>query len=252
MAVFIGILAAYLKIPYLEAVIAMAISFLILKIGLVTAKDSILALMDVNPGRQVEERVVEAIKAVPGIEGFSDLRLRKAGPFVFGEVKLEVRKFINVQRAHEIADRAEALIKKKVTQVDSLTIHVEPFRSDFRHLVLPVKTKKGLNSPLSERFGRSPYFLFVNLKGTNVKGHYFLKNPYQARSVRAGLSAAKLIAKQKSEILITQEIGEISLHALRDNLVDVYQAQNKNARQVIEQFIKGELNQIEKATRKKD
>lgn len=252
MAVFLGILVAYFKIPYLEGIIAIVISFLILKIGLMTAKDSVLALMDVSPGHEVEEKVAKAIETVPGIEGFSNLRLRKAGPFVFGEVKLEVRKFVNVQRAHEIADLAEVLIKKKVAQIDSFTIHIEPFRSDFRHLVLPVKSKDSLNSLLSDNFGRTPYFLFVNLKGQKIKGHYFLRNPYKNRSVRAGLEASKLIAKQKSEILITKEIGEISFHALRDNLVDVYQAGGKTAKQIIDKFINGELNQLEKASRKKD
>jgi len=252
MAVFIGTLAAYFKIPYLENIITTVISFLILKIGLTTAKDSILALMDVSPGQEVEGKVIKAIETVPGIEGFSNLRLRKAGPFVFGEVKLEVRKFVNVQRAHEIADRAEALIKKKVSQVDSFTIHIEPFKSDFRHLVLPVKTKKGLSSFLSDHFARAPYYLFVNLKGQKIKGHYFLKNPYKRKPVRAGLSAAKLIAKQKSEILITREIGEISFHALRDNLIDVYQAEGRTAKRIIDKFINGELNQLRKASRKKD
>jgi cation diffusion facilitator family transporter len=252
MAVFIGILAAYFKIPYFEGIIAMVISFLILKIGLTTARDSISALMDVSPGHQVEKRVAKVIETVPGIEGFSNLRLRKAGPFVFGEVKLEVRKFVNVQRAHEIADRAEGLIKKKVSQIDSFTIHIEPFKSDFRHLVLPVKAKDGLNSLLSDYFGRAAYFMFVNLKGQKIKGHYFLKNPYKDKSIRAGLFVTKLIAKQKSEILITNEIGEISFHALRDNLTDVYQAKGKTASQMIRKFIKGELDQLEKASRKKD
>lgn len=250
MAVFVGILAAYFEVPYIEGIITIIISILILRIGLVTAKDSVLALMDVSPGPEVEKKTVDAIKTVPGIEGFSNLRLRKAGPFIFGEVKLEIRKFVNVQRAHEIADRAENLIKKKVNEIDSFSIHIEPFKSNFCHLVLPVNAKKGLSSSLSNKFGRAPYFLFVNLEGRKIKGYYFLKNPYKDKPVKAGLAVSKLIAKQKSEILITKEIGEISLHVLRDNLIDVYQAKNGTAKQIIDKFMNGELNQLEKATRK--
>jgi len=250
MAVFVGILAAYFEVPYIEGIITIIISILILRIGLVTAKDSVLALMDVSPGPEVEKKTVDAIKTVPGIEGFSNLRLRKAGPFIFGEVKLEIRKFVNVQRAHEIADRAENLIKKKVNEIDSFSIHIEPFKSNFCHLVLPVNAKKGLSSSLSNKFGRAPYFLFVNLEGRKIKGYYFLKNPYKDKPVKAGLAVSKLIAKQKSEILITKEIGEISLHVLRDNLIDVYQAKSGTAKQIIDKFMNGELNQLEKATRK--
>ena len=83
-------------------------------------------------------------------------------------------------------------------------------------------SKNDLNSLVSDHFGRSPYFLFVNLKKRKIVGHYFLKNPHKDKKVRAGLNASKLVVKQKSEVLITQEIGEISFHILRDNLVDVY------------------------------
>lgn len=250
-AVFVGILAAYYQIPYVEGVVTIAISLLILKIGLSAGKDSVFALMDVSPSKEIEEKVVEAIESVPGIEEFFDLRLRKAGPFIFGETKVGIRKFVDVKRAHEIADNVEVKIKEKVPQIDSFTVHIEPFKSDFRHLVIPVKEKKGLSSPLIDHFGRAPYFLFVNLRQRKIKGYYFLQNPYKERPVRAGLATSKLIVNQRSDILITKEIGEISFHTLRDNLVDVYQAKGKTAQEVIDYFIKGELSQLQKATRKK-
>jgi len=252
MAVFIGILAAYYKVPYVEGVITIAISLLILKVGLSAAKDSVLALMDVSPSREIEQRIVKAIEFVPGVEEFFDLRLRRSGLFIFGETKIGVRKFVDVGRAHEIADRIEKEIKRKVPQIDSFTIHVEPFKSDFHHLAIPVKAKRGLNSLLSNYFGRAPYFLFINLKGKMIKGYYFLKNPHKDKPIRAGLAVSKLIAKQKSEILVTREIGEISLHALRDNLVDVYQAEGEVAKEIIGHFVGGKLSQLRKATKKKD
>lgn len=250
-AVFVGILAAYYQIPYVEGVVTIAISLLILKIGLSAGKDSVFALMDVSPSKEIEEKVVKAIESVPGIEEFFDLRLRKAGPFVFGETKVGIRKFVDVKRAHEIADNVEIKIKEKVPQIDSFTVHIEPFKSKFRHLVIPVKEKKGLTSQLVDHFGRAPYFLFVNLKQKKIKGYYFFPNPYKEQPVRAGLAASKLIVKQRSDILITKEIGEISFHTLRDNLVDVYQTEGKTAQKVIDYFIKGELSQLQKATRKK-
>jgi len=252
MAVFIGILAAYCKFPYIEGAITIAISLLILKIGLTAFKDSAFALMDVSPSDEIEQKVVKAIELTPGVEEFFDLRLRRSGPFVFGETKIGVRKFIDVKHAHEIADRIEQEIKKKVPQIDSFTIHVEPFKSNFCHLVIPVEAKKGLDVLLSDYFGRAPYFLFVNLKGKEIKGFYFVENPYKEKTVRAGLAASKLIAKQKSEVLLTCEIGEVSFHVLRDNLIDVYQAEGQTAEKAIDQFIKDKLVQIKKATREKD
>lgn len=250
LAVFMGILAAYYRIPYLEGLITLAISFLILKIGLAAAKDSIFALMDVSPGKEVEEQIEKAVVSVPGVEESFDLRLRRAGPFIFGETKIGVRKSIDVQRAHEMANRIEEAVKKKVPQIDSFTIHIEPFKSDFQHLVIPVKGKKGLESLISEEFGRTAYFLFVNLKGRETKGYYFLENPYKDKKTKAGLAAAKLVDGQKSEILITKEIGEISFYALRENLFDIYQAKGKTAQEAISQYLEGKSESLSKPTRK--
>ena len=252
MAVFVGTLASYYRLLYIEGLITMAISFLILKIGLSAAKNSVFSLMDVSPSKEIEQRVARVIESASGVEEFFDLRLRKSGPFIFGETKIGIRRFVDVRRAHEIADKIEQKVKKRVSQIDSFIIHVEPFRSDFHHLVIPTETKKGFNSSLSNHFGRAPYFLFINLEGKKIKSHYFLKNPYKDRPIRAGLAASKLIAKQKSEILVTREIGEISFYTLRDNLIDVYQAEGKSVKEIIDRFIKGKLNQLEKASRKKD
>jgi len=236
LAVFLGTLAAIYKIPYIEGAIIFGISFLILKIGFEAAKNALFALMDVSPGEEIEKRVGGVIESVAGIEGFYDLRLRQAGPFIFGEVKVGIRKFVDVQRAHEIADNIERIIKQKVPQVDSFVIHVEPFQSDFRHLVIPVKSKDGLAAKISSRFARSSYFLFVNLKGNKIKGFYTLKNPYQSKKTKAGLAAAKLIAKQKSDVLIAQKVGEIAFHTLRSNLIDIHQTREKIAQDAVEEF----------------
>jgi len=252
LAVFVGILSAQFKVPYLEGVMTIAISLLILKIGLLAGKDSIFALMDISPSKEIEGKVAKAIQSVPGIEEFFDLRLRKAGPFIFGETKVGIRKFVDVKRAHEIVDKVEEAVKKKISQIDSFTVHIEPFKTDWQHLVIPVVDKRGLDSRVSERFGRSNYFLFFNLKGKEVKGFYFLENLYKERPVRAGLAAAKLIAEQKSDILVTFELGEISFHALRDHLVDIYQARGKTAKEVINYFIDGNLSQLKKPTKEKN
>jgi cation diffusion facilitator family transporter len=251
-AVLIGTLAAYYQIPYLEGIITMGISLLILEIGLSSGKEAVLSLMDVSPGEKTEKKVAKAIESAPGVEEFWDLKLRKSGPYVFGQVKVGVRKFIDVTRAHKVADKIEREVKKAAPNVDSLAVHIEPFRSDFCHLAIPVKNKKDLESALDNRFGRASYFLFVNLEKDEVKGFYFIDNKFKDKKIRAGLSAAKLIIQQKSEVLITNQVGEISFHALHDNLIDIYQAgQVKIAEEAIGLFLADKLNQLSKPTREK-
>jgi len=239
--VFISIFLSYRQIPYIEGLATILISLLILKVGLSSLKNSVLALMDVSPGREIEEKVEKAIESVEGIECFSDLKLRKSGPFVFGSAKVGVRKYLDVQRAHQLADKIEKEIKQKIPQINSFIVHIEPYISDYQHLVIPVKTEDQLKSPIYPKFARAPYFLFVNLKKNKIIGFYFLKNPYQKLKVKAGLSVAKMIIKQKSDTLITPQIGEIAMIALKNNLVDIYLAKEKNAEQAIKNYNQGKL-----------
>jgi len=227
MAVFLGTLSAFYHIPYLEGIVILIISFLIFQIGFSSAKQALLSLMDVSPGQDIENKVKKIIKAVAGVEDFFDLRLRKSGPFVYGQVKIAVRKSININQAHYLADQIETKIKIELPTIASFSIHVEPFNTDFYHLVIPVAKKQALASPVAKIFARAPYFLFVNLKAKKIKGFYFLKNPYQNQSSKAGLSVAKLIINQKSGILLTRQIGEIAHHSLQHYLIDIYQLQPK-------------------------
>jgi len=197
-AVFIGTLAAYFRIPYLEGVVILLISFLIAQIGFSSIKQALLSLMDVSPGQEVEDQVGHIIKTILGVEDFSDLKLRKTGPFVFGQVKIAIRKSVNVNQSHQIADKIEKSVKREIPTINLFDVHVEPFQTDFHHLVIPVENKDDLASKIAKRFAHAPYFLFVNLQADKIAGFYFLANPYKKQTIKAGLSVAKLVIKQKS------------------------------------------------------
>jgi len=250
--VFLGTLAAYYRIPYIEGIFTMGISLLILKIGLEAFKSAVFTLMDVSPGKEIEDRVGEIVGSIPGVEEFFDLRLREAGAFIFGETKVGIRKFVDVKRSHEIADLVEERVKRDIPQIDSFIVHVEPFTSDFRHLAIPIKENNGLDSSVSVEFSRAPYFLFVNIEGKNVKGHYVLDNPYKDEEIRVGLAVSRLLIGQKIGSLIVSEIGEVSFYALRENMVDVYQFSGNMAREGINSFINESLPKVEKPSIKTD
>jgi len=243
-AVFLGTLASWKSIPYVEAIVTIIISFLILEIGITSGKKALLILMDISPGEKFENKIIKTITSISGIEDFSNLKLRKSGPYIIGEVKVAVRKDLDVQQSHALTDKIENRLQKKVPQIDSFTIHVEPFKSKYRHLVIPVKDKNGLNSEISPKFGRSKYFLFVNLKKRKIKGYYFIENKYKKENSKTGLKAVKIINKQKSDTVLTKKIGEISFYALKDNLFDIYQTQSKTAQQAVNNFLKNKLQKI--------
>jgi cation diffusion facilitator family transporter len=248
--IFVAILLTFYKISYVESIITMFFSLVIFRIGLFTAKDSILALMDVSPSREIENKVKEVIASISGVEDYEDLKLRRAGPYIFGEAKVKIRKFVDVGRAHEISETIENKIKDKSDQIDSFTIHIEPYKARIQKLVIPIRNKDDLNSKIMDHFGRANHFIFVTIEEGEVQSLYTKDNPHKLRKVRAGLSAAHEVLTEKVDVLITRQIGEISIHDLRDHLVDVYLTRRRIVRNAVDDFINNKLERLMEPTRK--
>lgn len=242
--VLVAVAADFFRFPYIEGIVIIFISLLLFKIALETGKESLFVLMDVGPEEDLVNQVVATINQVPGVAECLDLKLRRAGPFLFGEAKVGIRRKVDVARAHQVADRVEIAVIKKFPQIDSLVVHIEPFVSDYHHIVIPVKKKGSLSVPVEPNFGQAPFLLFVNLYRDKIKGYYFLKAPVSKDKTHLGLKRAKLVAKQQADLVVTEKIGEIAFYTLQTHLVDVYSLKGKTAEEVIDFFIKGELKPI--------
>lgn len=251
--VLIAIVLSYYKVPYVTGIVTIGIAILILKVGLESARDSIYALMDVSPSKDIEKNIVEIINGISGVEDFEELKLRKSGPFVFGECKVKIRKFVDVEKAHEIADRLEKMVKDQIRQIESFTIHIEPLKSDKKKIVIPVKSDEGLKSEISEHFGRASYFVFVSIDDSKkeIENLELKKNQFEDKEVRAGLSASHSVVEEKIDILITKEIGEISFHVLKDQLVDIYKAEGNDVQEIINNFMNDKLERFTEESIKK-
>jgi cation diffusion facilitator family transporter len=251
-SIIIFIVIALKNIPYIEGIVSILISFIVLRMGILTAKDAIFALMDVSPSNELEKKVKKIISSVSGVEDAKHIKLRSSGPFIFGESHVKVRKYVNVNRAHEIADNIEEKIKKNVRQIESFTIHIEPFKSPKQKIVIPIKQNKELDSAVIDHFGRADNFIFIDIDNKEIKSFYIKKNPFKEKKVRAGLSAVNFVIKEKVNLLITQEMGDISFHTLRDNLVDIYKTNGKTVKVVINNLINNKLEKLNKPTRRKE
>lgn len=248
--VFVGVLCSYFKVPYIEGGVGILMSLLLFQIGLINGKIALFSLMDVSPSREIENKAEEVIASILGVEDFEDLKLRRAGPYIFGEAKVKIRKFVDVGTAHEISQNIEKKIKKEIGQIDSFTIHIEPYKTRKQKLVIPIQNRDGLNSKIVDHFGRANHFMFITLEENRMQSHYIKDNPHRTRKVRAGLFAAHEIAKDKVDVLITSQIGEISFHSLRGHLVDIYLTKGRVVKDAIDDFVNKKLERLTEPTRK--
>jgi len=250
--VLIGILATIFKIPYLEGIAGTIIGFIIIKEGIESLKDSTFSLMDISPDKKIEKKILRILKKEKKILKFRDLKLRKAGMYILGELTIMLKKGIKISEAHKITENIEEKIKSEINQIESITIHTEPFKSKKQKIIIPIKKRKGLNSEIIDHFGRAENLMFIELKGKKLENFYYKKNPYILREVRAGLNLVRDTVKENPDILITKQVGRISFHSLRDNLIELLYTQDDLVKDALDNYFKGKLKHLEEPTKEKD
>jgi len=249
--VLVGLVSNFLGIHYLEGIMGIFISLFIFQVGIETAKDSIFALMDVSPDKEVEKKIRNILNEVSGLRDFKNLKLRKSGPFIFGEVRAKIGKSIDIKRAHEISDDIERKIKKKVETVDSFVISFEPFEMEKQKVCIPIEGDNKLDSMISNYFGRADNFMFLKIDNKEIKDYYIKQNPYKKEKIRVGLKTSLFVTKERIDSIITREVGPISLHTLRDGIVDIYHGQKGTVRDNIEKLLSNKLSSLKKPTKEK-
>lgn len=239
--VLVAVFSGFLGVPWLEGAVTLFIALLVLKTGFENARDSVFALMDVSPDKKIEHAIRSVVSSFREVKHTKHLKLRKAGPFVLGEVEVEVAGSIDVKRAHALTEKIQRKAVAKVPLLDSFIIHIEPHKKDTYTLAIPLLEKNGMRSRVVGHVGRAKYFALVRISHGKTKGLSVVENPYKEEKSRTGLRAANLIAEKGVDAVAVKSIGEIAFHTLRDKFVEVYLAKGKTAEEVTEMFMNGKL-----------
>jgi len=109
----------------MDPLLAFVVAALIIRMGLELILKSIHRLMDRSAG-EAEDIIKSVLKTHSSdfIE-FHDLKTRKQGNLVLGEVHLTVHDSMSVREAHDIIDKIDNDLKDKGGNID-LTVHIDP------------------------------------------------------------------------------------------------------------------------------
>lgn len=100
----------------------------------------------------------------------------------------------------------------------------------------------GLDAPVDPRFGRSPFFVMVDLESMTEST---IANSITSAPSGAGILAAQEVTKQGVSALVTGKISPNAMQILSLAGIDVYQHQDGGSvRDVVEKFKRGELSKI--------
>lgn len=125
MVAFFGVFISGLGTYWGDAIAGMLIAGLILTAAYSAFKEGSLVLMDACMCPDAVVTVESIARGVEGVEGVNDVRLRRTGPYITGEVHIEVDGNITVHRADEIAAEVETRLKDSVNEIKMITVRVE-------------------------------------------------------------------------------------------------------------------------------
>ena len=109
-----------------DSVVAMFIGAWIMKTAIGIFLESNLELMDGNSDIQQYQIIVDAVNAVEGASHPHRARMRRVAGFWDIDLDINVEPRISVLEAHRIATKVEQEIKKQLSDVFDIVIHIEP------------------------------------------------------------------------------------------------------------------------------
>lgn len=231
--VFVGILSSYLGYLSFQGVAGFMVALLIIWMGLKIGKNAVLVLLDASIDPKIMHQIESAALTVDGVEGVNSVKVRSSGPYLFGELHLETKKNVSVEKAHEISDKVEEMVRKDVEKLETLLVQVEPVKKDLIRFALPLKTRDGLNSVPSTHFGKVPYFLIWEVHNGEIKNYQIKDNPAQYLEKKRGIKTAEFLVNEKVDVLLGEELGEGPRYVLSGKVIHFISPEGSTTKEIM-------------------
>ena len=124
--VLVGLIGSLAGFIYLDAVAAIVVGCLIIKMGWNYGWNSVKELVDTAVEPHMITKIEHVILHVDGVQKIHQLRSRMMGPDVFIDVHILVSPYISVSEGHFIAQHVHHALIDKLDRVKDVTVHVDP------------------------------------------------------------------------------------------------------------------------------
>jgi len=115
-----------LRLPILDTLTALAVSFWILKTAYGIFWETTTDLMDGIKDPSIYQSIFAALDSVPGASNPHRIRIRKMGNLYVLEMDIEVNGQLTVFASHKIAHQVEESLRQNIPNLYDVVIHVEP------------------------------------------------------------------------------------------------------------------------------
>ena len=197
LAVVFGFLLIYLGYWWADAVVAMAISIIILQMGGEILKNAVDVLMD-RIDEELSVRVKRMVEGIDGIKSVDFVAVRGSWRSKIAEIHFTVDPGVGLEQVEDIKEKIE-----KIRDVFPEIVRIVPvvkFSKEIRRVAIPVDENGNYVGDLN-----APYFKIVDLKTGRC---WKIRNEFWNAQKMKGYLIAELLSRNGVDEVIVKRIGE--------------------------------------------
>lgn len=124
--VVIGVAGSMAGLTYLDAIAAVGVAFMIVKISWDLTWHSVRELIDTGLEPERVQAIRESILHVDGVKALHILRTRRMGSDALVDVHIQVAPKISVSEGHHISETVRERVIKEIDEVADVMVHIDP------------------------------------------------------------------------------------------------------------------------------
>ena len=109
-----------------DAIARVVIALFIFTVSYSIVKEASLVLMDACQCSDILADVADVAKGVKNVKSVHDIRMRKLGPYLVGDMHVVVDPDMTVREADQIATQVEERVKAEFDEITEIKIRIEP------------------------------------------------------------------------------------------------------------------------------
>jgi cation diffusion facilitator family transporter len=187
--VLVGLIGVYFGYN-IDKYAAAVVSLFIFHSGFEILKDSIKVLLDFTVEKEDIQKIRNIVLKHPVIIDLKSIKGRSAGSYKFLELEILMHN-LSLREAHKIVDNLAEEIKRKIPNIDSVTIHYEPVRQEGLRVAFLIDENENIKD-----FETADYILTVDIS----KDFEIVKNPKLKLTENKG----QIIANSGADIVVSK------------------------------------------------
>jgi cation diffusion facilitator family transporter len=211
--ILVSIFANYKQIPYVESIVTIIISLVIIRVGVLSSKESLFFLLDYWDNPILTHKIKKIFKQEKDlITKVHKIRLRRAGTFIFGEAFVEVNQYAGMEDLREELK----ILQEKILELDpylkDFPIYTHISKADKVKVAFPIKSGRSLSASVAPNLRQTTAYLFAEIK--NGKTRSFKIKKLNEKN-KEPVNFANFLKNEKVDIIINNKLNSLVYYNLR-------------------------------------